>query len=278
MPATTPEDPIRRSLNRQRDAITRGRDVLAADPRILAAFLIGSHAAGTADAYSDVDLHCVVADTDVETCLADAEALMTRIAGPLALADRLPGTTGAVAVAADWLRLDLFFHARSGYDPDRYDAVAPLFDHAGLLPPPRTGDAPPEPPWFPQRTVDMFFFFLGNLVAVLGRGETTLALDGLGLVRAQLVALMCAEQGVRRTGGAKRLSPFLTGEQRHVLDTVPGAGPEPAEIIAAHRHLAADFIPRGRALAAATGNPWPEALERATLAHLRRHLGMTLPD
>jgi len=46
----------------QRALIARATEVFDADDRILAAYLVGGFAVGTADAWSDVDLQCIIAD------------------------------------------------------------------------------------------------------------------------------------------------------------------------------------------------------------------------
>ena len=82
---------------------------------------------------------------------------------------------------------------------------------------------------------------------------------------------MLAERGVRRTGGAKRLNAYLSDEQRAVLEAIPAAGTDPADIVAANHYICREFIRRGTALAQQTGEPWPAEFVDATLAHLRRH-------
>ena len=120
----------------------------------------------------------------------------------------------------------------------------------------------------------LFFYFLGNLVTVLGRDERIVGHQGIGAVRDQLIVLMLAERGVRRTGGAKRLNAYLSNEQRSCLEAIPSAGCKPADIIAANQNLCHEFIRRGTALARTTGHQWPQAFVDATLAHLHRHFGV----
>jgi hypothetical protein len=141
------------------------------------------------------------------------------------------------------------------------------------------GDQPhegglPRTPYWPERAVNLFFYFLGNLVTVLGRDELVVANQGLGAVRDQLITLLLAERGVRRTGGAKRLNALLSHEQRHCLESIPAAGQDPIELIAANQYVCHEFIRRGTALADLTETPWPHAFVDATLTHLQRHFGV----
>ena len=261
------------SLRRQQELIKRAREVLEADARVLAAHLIGSHAAGVADDYSDVDVHCVVADAEVDAFLADADRLLRDIAGPLVLVDAIPGVSGVLALSADWQHIDLVVHTETEYDPARYEAVAPMFDRTGsLLRETTAPDRVRQPIVFPIDAVNLFFYFLGKLVTVLGRDELVVAHSGIVASRGQLVKLMYAESGIRAVGGVKRLNPFLSHEQRAVLEAIPAAGADRNEIIEANRYMTARFIERGKRLAEKTGAAWPQGLQDATLAHLHRHL------
>jgi hypothetical protein len=151
----------------QQDLIVKAHAIAAADNRIVAAWLGGSFAAGTADAYSDIDLNCAITDE-----------------------------------SADW------FAAHWG-DVAR---AKPLFDRTGTLLP-GTPVAAAEPSgasagaYFPADAVNLYFYLLGNLAVVLGRGEVLLAMNGAVMRRdIGLVPVMLAENGVRKHDGRKRLN------------------------------------------------------------------------
>ncbi|HEY1174800.1 MAG TPA: nucleotidyltransferase domain-containing protein [Phytomonospora sp.] len=259
----------------QRAVIDRARTVLPADERVLGVFLIGSHASGENDDYSDVDLHVVIADDAVASFRESFAEVLTELAGPLVLADPIPGLIGGLGITEDWLHVDLVAHPLSEYEPGDYEAVLPLFDRTGdLLPPARRPSPEHGEPYFPQRAVNLYFYFLGNLVTVLGRDERVVGNSGIVAVRDQLVQLMRAERGVRRTGGVKRLNAYLSLEQRAFLEAIPAAGTDPADIVEANRVICAEFIRRGRALADVTKTAWPDRLEEATLRRLRDHFGV----
>ncbi|WP_460664702.1 aminoglycoside 6-adenylyltransferase [Kribbella swartbergensis] len=251
--------------------------MLPEDERILGVYLVGSYGSGQADRFSDVDVHCVVADDAVDWFDENWADVLRKITGPTVLADRIPGITGGLGITPDWLHVDLVIHALSSFDRFQYDGVRVLFDRDGTLFPdgdqPPTGGRPGTPYW-PEQAVKLFFYFLGNLVTVLGRDERIVANQGIGAVRDQLIALMLAERGVRRTGGAKRLNALLSDEQRATLEAIPAAGSDPTDIIAANRYIVREFIRRGTALAEQTGQPWPQAFVDATLTHLHRHLNV----
>ncbi|MFK4083783.1 nucleotidyltransferase domain-containing protein [Kribbella sp. NPDC020789] len=258
--------------------IQRARELLPADDRVLALYLIGSYATGAADRFSDLDLHLVVTDAGIAWFEQHWDAVLREIAGPTVFTDRLPGLAGGLGITPDWLHVDLIAHPLSSFDRFQYDGVRVLFDRDGTLFP--DGDQPaehgrPGTPYWPGSVVPMFFYFLGNLVTVLGRDERIVARQGIGVVRDQLVKVMLAERGVRRTSGAKRLNALLSAEQRAVLEGLPAAGSDPGEIVAANQYLCREMLRRGKALAEVTGEPWPAEFVEATLAHLQRHFGVS---
>ncbi|GAA1611854.1 hypothetical protein GCM10009789_77760 [Kribbella sancticallisti] len=257
--------------------IERARTELPADERILAVYLVGSYGSGEADEFSDVDVHCVVTDESLPWFEQNWMEPLATIAGPTVLLDQVPGLVGGLGITPDWLHVDLFFQQLKEFDRHEYDGVRVLFDRDGSLFPdgdqaPRGGR--PGTPYLPGRDVNLFFYFLGNLVTVLGRDERIVSNQGLNAVRNQFIVLMLAERGVRRTGGAKRLNAYLSAEQRAFLEGMPSAGSDPADVIAANQYLCREFVRRGTALAERTGQPWPQAFVDATLAHLRAHFGV----
>jgi hypothetical protein len=260
----------------QLELLARLVPALRADERIRAAWLVGSFALGTADAFSDLDVHCLVA---AGTDLPDTWPDLLRRVTPLVLAKPFPGNAvaGGVALTPEWLHLDLALHPEP-YDVTAVTGMRPLFDRTGLLP------AGPVPlaatdgaPHLPADVVQWFFYLLGTFVVVVGRNEPAWAMNGVITLRDDaLVPLMMAERGVRKVGGNKRLEPFLSPEQRAVLRGIPPLAPAIDAVVAAECAIARDFIPRGRALAARLGTPWPDDLERATVRWFEHGLGVTL--
>jgi len=247
---------------------------------VLAVYLIGSYGTGEADRFSDVDVHLVVTDESLQWFEENWDDVLRKLTGPTVFVDRLPGLVGGLGVTADWLHVDLIVHPLEAFDRFGHDGVRVLFDRDGTLFPDgdiaRKGGRPVDPYW-PAGAVNLFvyfLYFLGNLVTVLGRDERIVANQGVGAVRDQLIALMLAERGVRRAGGAKRLNAYLSDEQRAALEAIPAAGTDPADIIAANRYICREFIRRGTALAPRTGEPWPADFVDATRAHLRQHFGV----
>jgi hypothetical protein len=81
------------------------------------------------------------------------------------------------------------------------------------------------------------------------------------MLRWSLVELFLLENRAQR-GGMLHLNPYLTDEQRELLEALPTG---PFETSAA---VARVFLPRARVLMAAHGHAYPEAFEEATRAYL----------
>ncbi|WP_405063608.1 aminoglycoside 6-adenylyltransferase [Kribbella sp. NBC_01505] len=257
--------------------IQRARELFPADDRVLACYLIGSYATGAEDRFSDLDLHLVVTDASIGWFEQHWDDVLRELSGPTVFTERLGTLAGGLGITPDWLHVDLIAHPLASFDRFQYDGVRVLFDRDGTLFP--DGDQPaqhgrPGTPYWPESVVQMCFYFLGNLVTVLGRDERIAASQGVGVVRDQLIRLMLAERGVRRTGGAKRLNALLSAEQRTVLEAIPPTGTDPTDIIAANQYLCREVLRRGKALAEQTGEPWPADFVNATLAHLHQHFGV----
>lgn len=263
----------------QETLLARATEVLREDTRVLAAWLVGSFAGGIADPFSDIDVHCCVGDGTIDQLRGEGwKEILHRIT-PTVMATTFPfrDTVGGFALTPAWTHIDLAFHARAGLELGTAGGLRPLFDHTGELlpaepvaPTPLAGD-----PYFPADAVDLYFYIFGNLVTVVGRNEPILLNNGVVLLRDScLVPLLCAERGIHRTGGAKRMRPFLSRDQYELLCSLPATDGTLDTCIEANLQLARIFIPRARALAARVGAPWPADLERATIEHVEHGLGV----
>jgi hypothetical protein len=257
--------------------IERCIEVVSSDERIEAAWLAGSFAVGTADEFSDIDLHCAISDESADWFREHWSDLARKIS-PVVLATPLSasGVIGGYAITPEWQHFDIVMYPMARFDPYRVGPMRPLFDRAGILPTePIALSSVFGTPYFPVDSVNTYFYFLGNLAVVLGRGELLVSSSGSMVKRdVGLVQVMLGENGVHKTDGNKRLNRYLTSEQRAFLEALPPLTSQRDSIVEFDRRVAAEVIRRGRALAGATGAIWPADLERATLAYLRRTLGV----
>ena len=287
---------VRRATTAPQEAfIAKAREVLAADDRILAAYLVGGFAVGMGDAFSDVDLQVLVAEEAADDLAETWPDLIHRITptvriqpfGLLRPGTARPGPTGGLCITPDWLHVDVVFHPAGQVDAHGVEGMAPLLDKAELLPSAPT----PRPdrrvdPFFPEAAVSMFLYMLGNVVAAIGRNEPIPASNGVVMMRdIGLVGLFLAEQGLATTREhafgnpfpfTKRLRRYLTDEQHAVLESLPPLSPSIDSAIDGYVALAEAFLPRARRLAEATGVPWPRDYERATVSYFERSIGVKL--
>ena len=258
------------------ELFARAQAVLEADARVEALYLAGSLGRGAADGWSDLDLLVLAADDALASLGADLAATVDAItptvirrvipAGPLWL---------VVAVTPAWLRLDLAVEAAGAAAERTRPPVVPVFDRREPAPPLRIEeDAAFDPSPALAGWIEEFWRVLGLAPAVLGRGELAVAVDGAMLLRGLLVQLLCAEAGRAQQAGVKRLNERLPPDGRALLEGLPPLAADRASILAANAALAEAFLPRARALASRHDVPWPEALEAATRAHLRRALSL----
>ncbi|MBO0883704.1 MAG: hypothetical protein J2P17_25885 [Mycobacterium sp.] len=259
----------------QRAVIDRVPDVLVADDRILAAWLVDSFATGRADAYSDIDLHCLITDESAGSfrgCWRDTATALIR---PLVLAQDIPGIIGGYTITPDWLHLDLILHPRSQLDPKAVPGLLPLYDRAGdMLPTKTTPKAIFGEPYFPERPMAQFLYFVGNLPVLIARGERMILHGSVTGFRDVLISLMLAERGIRDRGGAKRLDPFLTSEQRQTLESLPTVSLDDDQILEAIHVVTRVIRHRAKQLAARTDATWPQELEDAALRRIRSEIGV----
>jgi hypothetical protein len=148
-------------------------------------------------------------------------------------------------------------------------------------------DAPAEPrAWKPyQPSADAltaaaseFLRILGLFPVCLGREEWLVVQEGMYFQRKALIEMMVETNGVGRSdrGGAKKLNPYLTAEQRAAVEAIPLGDPNPASLTAANLAIARLFLPLAKATIAKAGGVWPQALEDATRARLQSTLGLIL--
>ncbi len=270
----------------QEGFIQRAKEVLGADERVLAAYLVGGFAIGEADAWSDVDLQVIVTDEAAEDLKMSWPELAGRLA-PLANVKPFGFAAGGVCITPEWLHFDVVFHARSQVDPRKIEGMSPLLDKEGLLPDrPLPRPERREAPFFPEAAVDMFLYMLGNMVSVVGRNEPIPATNGVIMVRdIALIGLLLAERGWRSTREHSAGNPFpftkhlrgdLTDEQNALVASLPPLEPTIDSAIDGYLGLARVFLPRARRLAEQTGHSWPRAYENASVAYFERSLGVQL--
>jgi hypothetical protein len=262
----------------------RLRDTFAAllaacrdEPAILAAWVGGSLARRTADDWSDIDLHLLVADP--EAFAVGITDWFARTATAV-LAHEIPGVAGGfVFVTPDWVHVDVILHGSSGFEQEDFPARVLLDPHGLVREIPASAEEMVGEPYLPHEQIELYLYFMGVTLTVIHRREwLALAQGAAGFRDSLLIPLMLAENGVRKTDGAKRLNRYLTPEQIASLQAIPPIGSNPEELVRAHSAIAREYLTRGRRLAAQLDEPWPSELEHASLELWRRELGIDLEE
>lgn len=274
--------------------IERTTEVLKADERVLAAYLVGGFAVGQGDAFSDVDLQVLVSEESAAELAEGWVELIHRITPTVSVESfaamnpagpRKASNGGGVCITPDWLHFDVVFRVAGSIDAHAVEGMVPLFDKAGLLPlTPRPRPDRRRDPFFPEGAVMWFIYMLGNVVAAIGRDEPVPASNGVILMRdVGLVRLFLAEQGLESTREmagifpfTKRLRRYLTDEQHLVLESLPPVQATIDSAIDGFIALAEAFLPRAQRLAAVTGATWPGDYADASVAYFERAVGARL--
>ena len=101
--------------NNHQGVINRFVAACQADERVVAAFLGGSYAKGTADAYSDLDLYLITLDEAFQDFLAERQAFIRLLGEPLLLEDYgIPHLL--LYIFADRTEGELWIHRESRLD------------------------------------------------------------------------------------------------------------------------------------------------------------------
>jgi hypothetical protein len=104
------------------------------DVRVVAAFLGGSHVAGTDDEYSDLDLYLVVGDEDYDAFFAGRRAFLGHIGDPVFLEDFSGfGFDMVVFIFSGGVEGELALGRASGFDHIHGGSFEVLVDKEGIL-------------------------------------------------------------------------------------------------------------------------------------------------
>ncbi|MGR3542217.1 MAG: nucleotidyltransferase domain-containing protein [Hasllibacter sp.] len=271
-PRPCPPRPEERPIDRTALAANLAAELAALDG-VEGVFLAGSLGAGTGDRWSDVDLVAVVAEG--AGAVLEGWPAMLATQGEVVLHRPLWGRL-AVAVYADWTRVDLYLTDAAAFLRRPAGSVRALHDPSALAGRLKPGPAAAPDPARAAHLIEEYLRVLGLMPVVMGRGELLTAVDGAHLMKAHLRDLMLEESPVADRGGALHLSKLLPPEDVAALAALPFPGPDRAALLASAQAHWAAFAPRARALADRLGLDWPDALERAARDVLARELGLTL--
>ncbi len=267
---------------------SRAREVLPADPRILAAWLEGSFAGGQPDRWSDVDLHVAVTDDDVAVVAADGESIVGRLAPVLSSLTFPLGPVRLVACTVEGpVRVDFYVEPLSAVAgivrlgaTEVFHGDPPEFETSGL---------PADPAAHLARLVRGYFFGFMTPARLHGRGDhASLVLNAVQVVFQFVVPAMLAQTKpamVTRDAfhAERQLSPE---QQRRVRELVAATGemaagiatgpPAEAAVRRAHELVLGTLLTELRTACELHGVPWPADTEAQARDYLGRELGLDL--
>jgi predicted nucleotidyltransferase len=243
-----------------------------ADARIVSAFLGGSYASGTADAYSDLDLGLITTDTAYDNFVAQRESFM-RLLGDLVFLEDfdLPnivffilqdGTEGELALG----REGQFLHMHSG--PYRI-----LVDKTGILANivfAGNEPSPAEQREMARRLVFWFWHDLSHFTTAVARGQLWWANGQLEDLRRVCVNLARLKQNAaHRADGYEKVEQALPMEQLSPLQAsfVPL---EPGAMLQAALVIVRFYEELASVVAGIHGIAYPSDLARVTYARLKK--------
>lgn len=251
--------------------LERFRALCKADPRVVAAFVGGSLATGTADDYSDLDLYLITGDVAYDGFYGDRRRFMEQLGEPVYLEDfngfgfdmilfiYADGCQGELGLA----RASHFLHIHGG--PYRV-----LVDKGNLL---RGVDFPLEQVTAEAQrhnlagALDAFWRQLYLLTGALRRGQLLTAARYLEGMRRELVRVCRLATDFTDGGDHPPAERLLPAEQLAALGrTFPRL--ERSEVLAAAREAVRLFRRVAVPLAEVQGVPYPEGLEGAVSARL----------
>lgn len=238
-----------------------------ADERVAAAWLQGSRADGSADAFSDIDYYVAVADEAFD--LFD-KLEFVRQAGPVLVHAELLGQFGVACLLQGPVKLDFIVERASTAPNIPRPAVKLMVDKAGVTLKAGWEPAPGDVARHVDTVIRTTLQGASWPVRLLRRGQwMTHAFSELTLIHNVIVPLMLVQHDPR----AFHRNPLtrerlLTVEQRAAVDVLARevltalADRSPQGSLQAHLHISEAIGSAGRDACAAFGLEFPEAAEQ----------------
>jgi hypothetical protein len=238
-------------------------DVLGQDERVRSVQIGGSIGAGTADAWSDLDVQVVAHADRHDEFLADWPAWLAAIT-PTVFA-RTPIAPFIInSVTEEGLTLDIVvypgevveFPRPPGYTVGMLSSAR--FDHLG--------DA------LEYAVAEQLRGMAGPFVSFVQRGEHLRHLTGVPHLLGLLTTVFLAELGAPMP--AKLWNTTFTDEQRAVVESLPPVGAGRDLLVGFGLAVAEQVVSRARPLYPSYGIEWPAALVRVAAHRVRDALGI----
>jgi hypothetical protein len=184
---------------RRRELLDRAIAIFSADARFPAGWLEGSLADGSADSYSDIDLHLCVVESAWDEVWSGRRSLIKRIAPILASLD-IMGVFGVGCLMAGPVKLDVFFEREGGVASRPRLAVKRLWGAPEIYERFKIGDDLGDAAIKHALRLSVLGFLQGATwpVRILARGQiNTFLFNEILLVETAIIPLMLLEKDRR---------------------------------------------------------------------------------
>lgn len=176
---------------RAQDFVKRFAAICQADERVVAAFLGGSYARGTADAFSDLDLYLITTDAAHTGFVAECEVFLKQL-GELVFLEDFDLTDIVFYIFADGTEGELGIGRESQFTHIHSGPYQLLLDKTGILTKVVFSEhqtAPAEQTEKVRRQIYGFWHELSHFITAFGRGQWWWAAGQLEALRAGCVNL-----------------------------------------------------------------------------------------
>ncbi len=236
--------------------------LVAADDRFVAVLLFGSHATGTADAFSDVDIGVVVADDAQAEVIAHRDALLRAMGEPL-FAEHFDNPANVHVINADGTAYELILTTAAALDLSRPYRV--VLDKGGAVEAASARRSAPAPDAteHARQLVAWFWHDLEHVITALGRGQLLWAHGGLEEMRGVCIGLarVVANAELEPDDPYWKVDSALPADvaDRLRASVVPI---ERAALLSAAHALVSLYRELAQPVARSAGIPYPDTLDR----------------
>lgn len=245
----------------------------ASDVRVLGAWIEGSFATGTADRYSDIDLHLLVAEENKETFQQGLKSWLSDIQSLVLFKDTFPGQM-VTCITTAGLRVDVWLHTGDTITLERtkirvLSAAESCIQFKETCRDQESKDVCSVL----KQHFNEFWRVLAILPTVLGREERIAGSMGTTFAVMSLIEVLIIGSGNRRDRGVKNINAFVPDVIREDIEAALTLQRLNREGIAkVHLRLAAIMQRDGPDIAKQHGVVYPLALEKAVLSYISREL------
>ena len=248
-------------------------DKADSDGRPLAVWLEGSFAKGTADRYSDIDIHLLVAEEDKAAFQQGLESWLSDVQPLVLFRETFPGQM-ITCITTVGLRVDVWLHAGDTISLER-TKIRVLSAAEGYI---QFKEAcknkdPKDVSTALTQHFNEFWRVLAILPTVLGRDECISGSMGTTFLVMSLTEVLIIGNGNQRDRGIKNINAFVPQALREEIETALTMQSINREGIAkANLRLTAIMQQYGPDIAKQHGVIYPVALEKAVLNYVSKEL------